>query len=257
MRPNKVKALWRAGKPALVGWMSIADTYAAEVLANTGLDALVLDTQHGMGIGPDRAAAWLQAVSSTETVPIVRVPWNEPAYVQWVLDAGAYGVIIPLVGTREEAAKAAGACRYAPLGYRSVGPNRARYYAGADYLQRANEEIICLVMIEDIKAVDRLDQIASVPGIDGLYIGPWDLAMTMGVDPTTYAKNEAHAAACAKVLEAAKRHKLVPGTHVNSPEEALHRFKQGFLFSPITTDTGSLGKGAASALNLVRSGLGR
>ncbi len=257
MRPNKVKALWRAGKPALVGWMSLADTFAAETMAHSGFDALVLDMQHGMGIGPDRAATWLQAVSATETVPIVRVPWNEPAYVQWVLDAGAYGVIIPLVGTREEAVKAAGACRYAPLGYRSVGPNRARYYAGADYLQHANEEIICLVMIEDIKAIDRLDQIASVPGVDGLYIGPWDLAMTMGIDPATYAKNAQHAAACNKVLEAAKRHKLVPGTHVNSPEEALQRFQQGFLFAPVTSDTRNLSTGSAAALNLVRAGLGK
>jgi 4-hydroxy-2-oxoheptanedioate aldolase len=257
MRPNRVKALWRSGKPALVGWMNIADSYAAEAMAHSGFDALVLDMQHGMGIGPDRAAAWLQAVSATETVPIVRVPWNEPAYVQWVLDAGAYGVIIPLVGTREEAQKAAGACRYAPLGYRSVGPNRARYYAGADYLQHANEEIICLIMIEDIKAIPRLDEIASIPGVDGLYIGPWDLAMTMGIDPSSYARNAAHAEACTKVLEAAKKHKLIPGTHVNSPEEALQRFQQGFLFAPVTSDMRNLGSGSAAALSLVRAGLSR
>ncbi|MBM3947341.1 MAG: 2,4-dihydroxyhept-2-ene-1,7-dioic acid aldolase, partial [SAR202 cluster bacterium] len=183
MRANKVKALWKQGKPVAVGWVSSADTYVAEVLANAGFDALVLDMQHGMGIGPDRAALWLQAVSTTNTVPMVRVPWNEPWYMQWVLDAGAYGVIVPLVNSREEAAKAGGACRYPPLGYRSMGPNRARLYGGVDYFQNANQEIACLVMVEDLRTVDQIDELAKAPGIDGFYIGPADLAISMGVAP--------------------------------------------------------------------------
>ncbi|MBI2848238.1 MAG: 2,4-dihydroxyhept-2-ene-1,7-dioic acid aldolase, partial [Chloroflexi bacterium] len=169
MRSNKVKALWLEGKAPTVAWLSTPDTYIAEVLANAGFDALVLDMQHGMAIGPDRAALWLQAVSSTETVPVVRVPWNEPFFMQWVLDAGAYGVIVPLINSREEAARAGGACRYPPLGYRSVGANRARYYGGADYVQYAKEEIICLVMIEDIRTVARVEEVAGAPGIDGFY----------------------------------------------------------------------------------------
>ena len=216
MRPSNVKALWREGKPAAVAWLSSADSYVAENVANAGFDALVLDMQHGMGIGPDRAAAWLQAVSTTGTMPMVRVPWNEPAYIQWVLDAGAYGVIVPLVGTPEEAAKAGGACRYAPKGYRSVGPNRARYYAGADYAQHADEEITCLVMIEHIEAIGRLDEIAKAPGIDGFYIGPSDLAQTMGIPPFRYRESEAHAQATQRVLDAAKASGLVAGTHCGS-----------------------------------------
>ena len=108
MRINKVKSLWQEGKAPTVAWLDTADTYVAESMANVGFDALVLDMQHGMAIGPDRAALWLQAVSTTDTVPIVRVPWNEPFFIQWVLDAGAYGVIVPLVNSREEAAKAGG-----------------------------------------------------------------------------------------------------------------------------------------------------
>lgn len=255
MRANKVKALCKSGKPALVGWQNIADTYVGKTMAHTGYDALVLDMQHGMGIPPYKATAWLQAVSTGDAVPIVRVPWNEPAYPQWVLDAGAYGVIFPLIGSKEEAVKAAGSCRYAPLGYRSVGPNRARLYAGADYLQHANEEIICLLMIEDIKTIDRLEEIATTPGIDGLYIGPWNLAMTMGIDPTTYSKNAQHAAACKRVLEVAKKYKLASGCHANCPEEALQRFNEGFLFAPLTSDTRNLTDGNAAALQLVRSRL--
>ena len=157
MRPNKVKQLWREGKPAAIAWVGSADTYMAEVLANVGLDALVLDMQHGMGIGPDRAAQWFQAVSTTGTVPLARVPWNDPVWFQWVLDAGAYGIIVPLVNNGEEAAKAGMSCRYPPIGFRSIGPNRAPLYAGSDYLAHANEEIICLVMVENINTIPNLE----------------------------------------------------------------------------------------------------
>ena len=185
MRPNKIKQLWREGKPAAIAWVGSADTYMAEVLANVGLDALVLDMQHGMGIGPDRAAQWFQAVSTTGTVPMARVPWNDPVWFQWVLDAGAYGVIVPLVNNGEEAAKAGMSCRYPPVGFRSIGPNRATLYAGSDYLAQANEEIICLVMVENINTIPNLEEMAKAPGIDGFYIGPADLAISMGVDPRT------------------------------------------------------------------------
>ena len=129
MRPNKVKQFWQEKKPLAVGWLGTPDTYVVETMANSGFDALVLDMQHGMAIGPDRAALALQAISTTDTTPMVRVPWNDPIYIQYVLDAGAYGVIVPMVNTRAEAEKAAGATKYFPLGYRSNGANRARFFA--------------------------------------------------------------------------------------------------------------------------------
>ena len=141
MRKNKVKSLWQEGKTPTVAWLDTADTFVAETIANIGFDVLVLDMQHGMAIGPDRAALWLQAVSTTDTMPMVRVPWNEPFFIQWVLDAGAYGVIVPLVNTREEAVKAAGACRYPPIGYRSAGANRARLYGGLTILSRPTKRL--------------------------------------------------------------------------------------------------------------------
>lgn len=252
MRPNNVKAMWKQGKPVAVGWVSSADTYVAEVMANAGFDALVLDMQHGMGIGPDRAVAWLQAVSTTQTVPMVRVPWNEPVFIQWVLDAGAYGVIVPLVNTRDEAAKAGGASRYPPVGYRSMGPNRARLYAGADYAQHANEEVACLVMVEDLRTVERIDELAKAPGIDGFYIGPSDLALSMGLAAGAYRRDERHAAACQRVVDAAKAHGLVAGVHCGGPDEAVQRFAQGFKFCPIGSDVGMIAAGAAAALQTVR-----
>jgi len=132
MRPNKIKAMWRESKPASAGWLSTGNPYLAEVMANAGYDALIIDMQHGMGITSERAIACLQAISTTDTLPMVRMSWNDPKDIQFVLDAGAYGVIVPLVNTYDEAVKAAGASRYPPLGYRSTGANRARLYAGAD-----------------------------------------------------------------------------------------------------------------------------
>lgn len=253
MRPNKVKELWRQGKAPAMAWLSTADTYVAEIMANAGFDALVLDMQHGMAISPEGMGAWLQAVSTTDAVPFVRVPWNEPVYVQWALDAGAYGIIAPLVNDREEAARAAGACRYPPAGYRSVGPNRVRFYSGADYIEHANQEIVCLVMVEDIRTVERVRELAEVPGIDGFYIGPADLAMSMGLSPADYLKNTAHAEASQRVLNAARERDLVAGIHCGSAEEALQRIAQGFLFCPALSDASALSAAARAALRTVRA----
>lgn len=251
MRTNRVKALWQEGKIPTVAWLSSADTYVAEVMANAGFDALVLDTQHGMAIGPDRVALWLQTVCTTDTMPVVRIPWNEPFFAQWALDAGAMGIIVPLVNSREEAVKAGGACRYPPDGFRSSGANRARFY-GADYVAMANAEIICLVMIEDINTVPKLHEIATAPGIDGFYIGPTDLALTMGLKPTAYRESSEHAAECKKILEAGKSHGLFVGVHCFSPEEVVQRTAEGFMFCPCISDIGALTAAARDALREVK-----
>jgi 4-hydroxy-2-oxoheptanedioate aldolase len=253
MRPNRVKQMWREGKPVACAWLSTADTYIAETLANAGLDAIVVDMQHGMAIGPDRAALALQAISTTSTVPLVRVPWNEPAYIQWVLDAGAYGVIVPLVNTRADAEKAAGACRYAPLGYRSNGANRARYYVGQDYFEHANEEIICLVMTETVQALDNLDAIGTTPGVDGFYIGPTDLAITMGLPPQLDHPDPRHAEAVQKVVDAARRLGIQAGIHTTGAEEVVRRYRQGFTFATLGNDVGYVAEGVRQALTTFRS----
>ena len=252
MRVNKVKTLWQQGKAPTVAWLFSADTYIGELIANAGFDALVLDMQHGMGIGPDRAALWLQAVSTKDTVPIVRVPWNEPAYIQWVLDAGAYGVIVPLVNSREEAAKAAGACRYPPLGYRSVGPNRARFYGGVDYLEGANREVICLIMIENINTVAHVEELAGVRGIDGFFIGPADLAVTIGLAPGEIQNSSRHAEACRLVLDVAKSHGLIAGVYSRSAQEMLRRTEEGFMFCPCINDVHALTVAADATLQEIR-----
>ena len=252
MRPNRVKEMWRSGKAVAVGWQSTPDPYITETMARAGFGAVVLDMQHGMGIGPDRATSWLQTVSTTETPPLVRVPWNEPVFIQAVLDAGAYGVIVPLVNNATEAAKAGGASRYAPDGYRSTGPNRARYYAGADYIQHANEEIVCLVMVEHPDTLAHLEEMAAIPTIDGFYIGPSDLAVAMGLPAASGRDDPRHQEACQRVLDVARAAGLVAGIHCGGPEEAAARFQQGFQFCPVANDVGLVSTGSTGALEVVR-----
>lgn len=249
MRKNKIKELWRQGKPATSAWSSTGDPFVVEILGHMGVDAVVIDMQHGMGITADKAARGFQVLSSTPAVPMARVPWNDPAQIQYVLDAGAYGVVVPLINSYDDAARAGQACRYSPKGYRSVGPNRVRFYAGEDYFTGANDEVICLVMIEDIKTVqDKLEEICKAPGIDGLYIGPSDLSVTMGGSPGLGQTNAKHLAACQRVLDAANTAGLVAGIHAVSASEAKYRFAQGFKFCHIGSDIRYLDNATKAAM---------
>ena len=249
MRTNKLKAIWKQDKPTTMAWLSTADTYVAEVVGNAGFDAVVLDTQHGMTIGPDRTGMWLQAMAATPATPVVRVPWNQPHLAQWALDAGAMGIIFPLINNKEEAIKAVGSCKYPPLGYRSSGQNRARFL-GDDYLKKSNDEIAVILMIEDIRTVNRIEEIVSVPGIDSLYIGPADLAFSMGIMPSEYPTSSTHAKACQHILHVAKAHGIWAGVHCNTAEEAAERAKQGFLLSPSFNDISALESASAAALKI-------
>lgn len=256
MKRNKVKELWRQGKPAVAGWLSSGSPYIAELLAHVGYDAVVIDMQHGVGVTPDRAVECMQAMASTDVMPIVRVPWNQPEYIQYVLDAGAMGIIVPLVNSYDDAQKAGLACRYPPLGYRSIGPNRAALKDGAeDYLRHANEEIICLVMIENMEAVNRAAEISKAPGIDGVYIGPGDLAVSLGILPSQFPTDQRHLAACQKVLEAAQAAGVVPCHHGAGPADALRLFKQGFKMCQIGNDLRTLTAAANANMKALRDGM--
>src|SRR5271170_3835436 len=151
-------------------------------MAHSGFDWVCVDMQHGM-IDFSQMVPMLQGISSTGTAPLVRVPRNEPGIIGKSLDAGAWGVIVPMVNSRQEAEEAVAACRYAPVGIRSYGPLRANLYAGFEYFSRANDEVLCIVMVETTVAVERVDEIASVPGVDAIYIGPADLSVTLGLPP--------------------------------------------------------------------------
>jgi 4-hydroxy-2-oxoheptanedioate aldolase len=251
MRPNRLKRLWQDGKPALGGWLTVPSSVSAEAFAHAGFDWVCIDTQHGL-IDYQVAVTMLQAISTTDAVPVVRVQWNDPGIIMKTLDAGAYGVIIPMVNTRAEAEAAAGACRYAPRGYRSYGPGRAVYYAGRDYFPNADDEVCCIPMIETKEALENLEEIMSVPGIDAVYIGPSDLSVSLGLPPA-YDHDEAlFTDAIDRVLDGCRRHGIVPGVHAGNPPTARKRIEQGFQMIEICDDGGSLARSAAAALRDVR-----
>src|SRR5438876_3715814 len=141
-----MKQIWADGRFVTMGWLSISHGFTAEVMARQGFDALVVDMQHGL---TDMNDVWpmLQTISQTDTVPVVRVPWNEPSTIMKALDLGAYGILVPPINTAEDAAKAVAAWRYPPVGMRSSGPVRAVHYGGGDYLAEVDDEIVVLVII--------------------------------------------------------------------------------------------------------------
>src|SRR5579871_1210207 len=176
MRENRIKTLWKKGEAIVNGWLAIPNIFSAETMAHAGWDSLTVDMQHGV-VDYQAALAMLTAISSTSAVPMVRVPWLDPGIIMKSLDAGAYGVICPMVNSREEAQKLVSSVRYPPKGLRSFGPIRGLLYGGADYADHANDTMIAFAMIETKQALDNLDEIMSVEGLDAVYIGPNDLAL--------------------------------------------------------------------------------
>jgi len=250
LKKNRVKELWREGKAAIGVWMVLGSPITAEIIANLGYDWIVIDTEHGsIDIGTTQSI--IQAVLYTSTVPIVRVSWNDPALIKRALDAGAYGVVVPMVNSREEAIRAVQAARYPPLGIRSYGGPRARLYGGVDYFEHANEEIAVIVQIEHIDAVNRVDDILSVEGVDAFFIGPTDLAISMGLKPGLDQTDPRHVDAVAKVIAAGKKYGVPGGIHVGSAEAVNERIAQGFQFIGLSSDEGFVRSAASAALNKV------
>lgn len=182
VRENALLSAWNEGRTTLNGWLAIPDASTAEAMAHCGFDSLTIDMQHGLVDYRD-AVSMLRAISTTDTVPMVRVPWLDEAIVMKMLDAGAYGIICPMVNTAAQATRLVRACRYPPQGDRSYGPVRASLYAGADYAANANRLIPVFAMIETQEAIANLDDILAVPELTGLFIGPSDLSLAHGETP--------------------------------------------------------------------------
>ncbi len=255
MRPNHVLRAWRDGGQSVGAWLSVNSSFTAEVMAHLDFDSLCIDMQHGLIEYPD-AVHMLQAISTTETIPFVRVPWNDPPTIMKMLDAGAYGIIVPLVNNRAEAEAAVAACRYPPDGIRSSGPARAAIYGGAGYQGWANEEMACIVMIETAEALENLDQIMSTPGVDAAYIGPSDLAYALGLTPTGDNDDPKHVETVQRIFDAAKRHGVAPGIHTGSVEYTSRYLKMGFQMVTLGADRGFLAAKASSDLAAARENAG-
>lgn len=251
MRENRLRTLWQADKAAVNGWLAIPSSFAAETMAHQGWDALTIDMQHGV-IDYQTMVSMLQAISTTNTVPVVRVPWLEPGIVMKTLDAGAWGVICPMVNTREDAQKFVAWTNYAPQGSRSYGPVRALLYGGADYPQHANRTIVRFAMIETAQALDNLDAILSVEGLDAVYIGPSDLSLALGCRPVFDDVDPPVAQAIEHICERARAHGVVAGVHNGVPDVALARVAKGFRFVTVGSDARLLAAGSQQMLARMR-----
>ena len=253
MRDNRLRQIWKSGGTAINGWLAIPNSFATETMAHQGWDSLTIDMQHGM-VDYQAMVNMLQAISTTDTVPVVRVPWLEPGILMKALDAGAYGVICPMVNTREDAQKLVAWTHYAPRGVRSFGPVRALLYGGADYPQKANDTIVTFAMIETAQALDNLDDILSVEGLDAIYIGPSDLSLSLGCTPTLDDVDPKAAQAIDHILARAKAHGVVAAIHNAGAESALKRKAKGFQLVTVSSDARMIAAGAQQVMAKMRAG---
>ena len=244
--------MFKEGKPIVNGWLQIPSGFSTEVMAQQGWDSCTIDMQHGVVDYPN-ALNMLQAISTTDVTPLARVNWNEPGQIMKILDAGCYGIICPMVSNRKEAENFVQACLYPSKGYRSFGPIRGLLYGGPDYAKHADNEILKLAMIETKEALDKLDEILDTPNLDGIYIGPADLSLAVGEEPGfdraegTLAYKE-----IIRILNSAKKRKLLAGIHNGTPEYAQKMINQGFNLVTVGSDQRFMSAGAKSAIEKIK-----
>ena len=232
-------------------WLKVPSSVTAEVAALSGFDYVCIDMQHGFSDRND-LIPMLQAVQPHSPRAIVRVPSNEPSVIGWALDAGATGVIVPLVNSAEEAEKAVRACLYPSRGNRSMGPTRAERVFGEEYVQGVGDSIQCLPMIETLDALNNLESILSVDGVDSIYVGPSDLSVNLGLPKGNNDGNPKFDEALEKILSSCEKHGVVPGIHANSSLADI-RQQQGFRILTVVEDDGAMSTGFGEVFNQMKS----
>ena len=252
MRTNNVKAKLQRGEVSPGAWLSIPNLAVARLMSRVGFDWLTIDCEHSAQ-HPEMMAAMVATVAdSLNCVPFVRVPNNTVEWFKWALDAGAWGVVVPMVNTREEAERAVSWTKYPPVGSRSIGGAFARYAFGAanrtEYAAAANSEIMTIIQIESPTAIENLDEILSVPGIDVAFVGPNDLHALLGLTPSSEGAEPEFVEALEKLKAAATRYKVPLGIYCSNGAAALKRTKEGFQMVTTTSDADSLATAAAQNL---------
>lgn len=247
---NRLRELWTRGETAFGAWIMLSGPAGAEMVASVGFDYVGIDGQHGL-FGPGDMRDMLLTLTGGDATPVARVGANDPALIGKALDFGAHGVIVPLVNSAEEAERAAVACRFPPDGERSFGLARGRQTLGRDPAE-INREVLCLPMIETRQAVDAADEICTVPGVDGIYIGPSDLALSLGYSPMGGEQPAEHAEAIEHVRQACERNGIVPAIQVMNGAQAAERAKQGFKMVTIVADAALLAIGSITELGAAR-----
>lgn len=240
---NPVTDKLRTGRPSVGSWLSLCSPVAAESMAQIGWDWLVVDVEHSP-VGFDTMVNCFRAVQLGGAVPMARVPWNDTVWIQRTLDAGALGLVVPMVNSAEDARAVVANMKYATRGQRSFGGSRVAPYIEGDYRTWADEHLAVIVMIETIQAVEQAEAILGVDGVVGCFIGPNDLALSMGLSPKDMGPGTAHEAAMLEVLAAARKTGKAAGKHCFSADEVSMRIGQGFQFLALASDAAFMAKAA-------------
>ena len=250
--PNKVKEAWKSGRAVVNGWLAIPNAFSAEMYAQAGWDSVTVDMQHGVQDYLSCVACF-QGMQPHGVTPMVRVPWNEPGIIGKVLDAGAYGVICPMVNTEAEARALVQYSKYPPKGTRSNGPIRAGLYGeGGNYQATANDEILVIPMIETQQALDNLEAILDVPGIDAIYVGPSDLGLSLGMAPKLDREEPEILKIYDRLLNETSKRGIAAGLHNGTGAYANRMVKMGFKLVTIANEVSLMVQAARIAVKEAR-----
>jgi 4-hydroxy-2-oxoheptanedioate aldolase len=243
IKTNPVTDKLRSGQPAVGSWLTLCSPVAAENMASVGWDWLVVDAEHSP-VGFETMVNCFRAIQLGGAVPMARVPWNDIVWIQRTLDAGALGLVVPMVNTEEDARHVVANMRYATKGQRSSGGSRVAAYIDGDYRTFADEHLAVIVMIETVEAVKNAEAIMAVDGVVGCFIGPNDLMLSMGLTAKETGPGTAHEEAIMSVLEACKKTGKAAGKHCFSAAEVSQRIAQGFQFLALVSDGALMMKAA-------------
>ncbi len=249
---NKLRTLWNEDASAINAWLGIPSTITAEIVSRQGFDAITIDLQHGI-TDYSSAVPMLQAISASDATPMARVPWLEPGIIMKLLDAGALGIVCPMINTPEDAQRFVRYCRYAPDGDRSFGPVRAGLLHGPGYVKQANASIITLAMVETGQALAPVADIARTPGLTGVYIGPSDLGLSLGYEAKLDQTEPVVMDAIKRILEAAKSADIRAGIHCLAPAYARDMLELGFDLVTMGTDIRLFTAAYADAMKALRA----
>ena len=248
--PSRLRTLFAEEKTAFGVWIMLSSPAAVEMIASMGFDYVGIDCQHGL-LDYGEMRDILLMLRGFETSPVVRVPSGESSIVGRALDAGAEAIVVPMVNSRFEAEQAAAACRLPPDGLRSFGPARAHQPFGRDPAE-INRDVLCFAMIETRHGLAAADEICSTPGVDGIYVGPSDLALSLGFTPMGTDYPPEHVEAVAAILRACETHGRIPAIHAYGGANARMRAEQGFRMVTVTADAAVLALGSLTELGTAR-----
>ncbi len=232
---NNLFDIWAKNEASINAWLSIPNSFTAEAFGKMGWDSVTIDMQHGQN-DYSTAIAMVQGLSNSKTVPMTRVPWNEPGIIMKMLDLGVQGIIAPMINTKEDCEKFVSYCYYPPIGQRSFGPMRAQVVYGSDYYQHANDNIVSMAMIETKQAVDNLDAILSVPNLTGIYIGPADMSSSYGLPPKFDVREDPVFSNIKMIAKKAKEKGKIAGIHNGSVKYMKEMMEYGFQFTTLLSD---------------------